>query len=456
MFLLNPLTRQLVNRIIELLFSKQKVIIAAIGVLTLVLIAALIAFFGTPEKKITQGGMPGASLEIWGVFDMPSVVNPLIRAFHERYKNMDGTYRLFTIEEYESALLNALAAGKGPDVYMVNNSWLPRYQERLKSASPLALDVKTFRDAYVDIAYDDLVTGQKIYGVPLHVDTLALFYNKDHFASAGIALPPATWEDFLADVKLLTRRDPKGNIERSGAALGTAKNISRSFDILSLLMMQQGARMVSDDRSRATFDTPLAMGSDSFLPGERALTFYTDFANPRKQVYTWNALQDFSLDAFIEGDASMMLNYSRVIPLIESRAPYLKWNIAPMPQISPEDAIVNFGNYWALAVSSTTKYPEQAWQFLKFVTERNYAKRYADGARRPTARRDLVDVQRNDEKLGIFAVQSLTARSWYQADNRAIEELFADMIESVVKGSDSAKDAMAKAVRQITVLMRKQ
>ncbi|MDO8557864.1 MAG: extracellular solute-binding protein [bacterium] len=439
-----------------MLFSKQKLIIALIGLLVTVLIGALVAFFGSSKKPTTQGSTPPAMLQVWGVFDTSDMIAPLTRAFHERYKHLDASYHLYTIEEYENVLLNALASGKGPDVYMVNNTWLPRYIERLKPASPLALDIKTFRDAFVDIAYEDLVANQKIYGVPLHVDTLALFYNKDYLASAGIALPPSTWEEFLAATKLLTRRDEKGNIQRAGAALGTAKNINRSFDILSLLMMQQGAHMVSDDLTRATFDAPLAIGNESFFPGERALTFYTDFANPRKQVYSWNALQDFSLDAFFQGKAAMMVNYSRVIPLIESRAPYLKWNIAPMPQIASRDTDINFGNYWALVVSSTSKYPEQSWQFLKFMTERDNAKRYADNARRPVARRDLVDVQKADEKLGVFAVQSLTARSWYQADNRAIEELFADMIESVVKGSDSAKDAIVKAARQVGVLMRKQ
>lgn len=214
--------------------------------------------------------------------------------------------------------------------------------------------------------------------------------------------------------------------------------------------------MVSDNKSRATFDSAVVLNThESFYPGERALTFYTDFANPRKQVYTWNTLQHFSLDAFLTGQTAMMLNYSRVIPLIESRAPYLSWAVAPMPQISTRDFDINFGNYWVLVVSNTSKHPEDAWQFLAFMAERNNAKQYADAARRPTARKDLVDIQRGDLKLGVFAVQALSARSWYQIDNNAIEELFADMIESVVRGSDTAKDAIVKAAQQVSVLMRK-
>ena len=437
-----------------MVLSKQKVIIAAIGVLLLVLVGALVALFGrNPPPKVQ---LNPASLTVWGTFDDSDVFSPLTRAFHERYSHLNANYRKIAIEEYETELLNALAADKGPDVYMINNTWAPRYLERLRPASTAAVDPRLFREAFVEVVADDLIIDGKTYGVPLHVDTLGLFYNKDYLASAGIATPPATWEEFLQDVKLLTRRDARGNIVRAGVAMGTAKNVNRSFDILSLLMMQQGARMVSDDKSRATFESAVVLNNqESFYPGERALTFYTDFANPRKQVYAWNTLQHFSLDAFLTGQAAMMLNYSRVIPLIESRAPYLSWAVAPMPQISGSDININFGNYWALVVSNTSKHPEEAWQFLTFMAERNNAKQYADAARRPTARKDLVDIQRGDLKLGIFAVQSLSARSWYQADNSAIEELFADMIESVVRGSDTARDAIAKAARQVTVLMRK-
>ena len=437
-----------------MVLSKQKVIIAAAGVLTLVLAGALIALFGrNPPPKVQ---LKPATLTVWGTFDDTDIFSPLTRAFHERYSHLSANYRKIAIEEYETELLNALAAGKGPDVYMINNTWVPRYLERLRPASATAIDPRLFREAFVDLVADDFIVDGKIYGVPLHMDTLALFYNKDYLASAGIATPPATWEEFLQDVKLLTRRDARGNIVRAGIAMGTAINVNRSFDILSLLMMQQGSRMVTEDKGRATFDSPMALNTqESFYPGERALTFYTDFANPRKQVYTWNTLQHFSIDAFLTGQTAMMINYSRVIQLIESRAPYLSWAVAPMPQISTRDFDINFGNYWALAVSNTSKNPEEAWQFLAYMAERNNAKQYADASRRPVARKDLVDIQRGDLKLGIFAVQSLSARSWHQVDNNAIEELFADMIESVVRGSDTARDAIAKAARQVTVLMRK-
>ncbi|MDP3963385.1 MAG: extracellular solute-binding protein [bacterium] len=438
-----------------MILSKQKMLIAGIGLLGLVLVIAVIALFGSGTPGNTPPPQPAAKIEVWGVFDGTDIIGPIARSFHERYPHLEVTYKKLTIEAYENELIDALAAGKGPDAYMINNTWVPRYLERIRTAPAYTFDAKSFRDAFVDIAFEDLVVNGSIVGVPLYMDTLALYYNKDYLASAGIALPPKTWDEFLDATKKLTRYDERGNITRAGAALGTAVNVNRAFDVVSLLMMQQGAEMIARDGSRAVFDGPLSVGSESFYPGERALTFYTDFANPRKQVYTWNALQHFSVDAFIEGNVAMMVNYARAIPTIESRAPYLKWDIAPMPQIATRDIDVNLGNYWALVVSNTTKSGDQAWQFLRYATERDQAAQYANAAGRPVARRDLIDAQRNDDKIGIFAVQGLSAKSWWQVDNRAIEEIFTEMIESVVKGADSARDAVAKASKQVSVLMRK-
>ena len=74
---------------------------------------------------------------------------------------------------------------------------------------------------------------------------------------------------------------------------------------------------------------------------------------------------------------------------------------------------------------------------------------------RPAARRDLVEAQRTTPERGIFAVQSLSARSWYQADNVAIETIFAKLIEDVIFNRFSVRDALRQAENQVSVIMAK-
>jgi len=49
----------------------------------------------------------------------------------------------------------------------------------------------------------------------------------------------------------------------------------------------------------------------------------------------------------------------------------------------------------------------------------------------------------------------LSARSWYEVDNLAIDAIFADMIDSVNSGKSDAAQAVSQAASQVTVLIEK-
>jgi len=180
-------------------------------------------------------------------------------------------------------------------------------------------------------------------------------------------------------------------------------------------MLQNGTRMINDTKTAATFSRAV----NGKLVGENALQFYTDFANPAKKVYTWDNQQFYSIDAFFTERTAMMLNYSHHIKTIHEKIPRLNFAVAPMPQMDL-DKRIDYASYFASAVSVSSKYPKEAWQFLLYLSSKQGITSYLNATQRPTARRDLIEFQRNDPELGVFAVQALTAQSWYQADNTAM------------------------------------
>ncbi len=435
--------------------NKTKLLIG--GLIAGILVIAGLAYLVLKGISGT-GTQQNVTLQMWGVFDDSSYFSEAIGNFEKTNPNIHVIYRKFNYDEYESQLLNSFAAGTGPDIWLMHNTWLPKsfnkiqpLPQTIKGQKEPLLTLKSFQDQFVDVTVKDLTANGQIYGLPLYVDTLALYYNRDLFNSVGITTPPKTYDELNDDVARLTQLDASGNISRSGIAMGTSRNINRSTDVLGMLMLQSGVNMTDSGHAAATF----AKSVDSKNVGEVALQYYTDFANPVKQVYTWNPQQHYSIDAFANGETAMMLNYSHQIPVIRSKSARFNFAIASAPQIAGSPIAVSYADYWAPTVAKQSLHGIEAWKFLVYLSSAKGAVSYVNASHRPSARRDLIEQQKNDPDLGIFATQALTARSWYQVDGGAIEKIFAEMIDAVHYGRNSVSQALEAAENQVNVLMSK-
>lgn len=432
------------------------------------------------------------SLEVWGVLDDSDAYGNIFGDYRKLNPNVKSiTYRKLPIETYRADLINALASGKGPDIFMIRNPWRSAFEDKTAPAPNNLISEQEYRNRLVDVAADDFINAdKKIYGVPLSVDSLSLYYNKDLFNTAGITRPPETWDEVKSDARLLGTIDQFGTIIRSAIALGTGANINRSPDILMALMMQ----------SRATSDSQESKGPVNFSDESsvKILDFYTQFSRVGSDVYSWNARQDYSLDAFYKGNLAMMINYSWQYDTIKQKNAKLNIGVAPLPQFDKTNP-ANVANYWGYVVakdkpapptpsgqsSTTVSDPEkknqarifEAWQFLKYLTlvgqdkkmnvmdafsgtskevslGTDPTKAYLAITHKPAARRDLVAEQKDDLILSPFAYGNLIAKNWYQGDSEAVDGILIDMIDSVVRGEKSSKTGLDTASSRINLLIR--
>lgn len=425
-------------------------------------------------------------LTYWRVFDEPNTMSDIIAAYKARHPHVSIQYRKLRLEEYEQQFLEALAEDRGPDIFSIHNTWIGKYESKIAPVPPTtsvteqrvegtikkeviyelntvpAITPATLRKNYLDVVASDVIrtgqqpgakagkTAERILGLPLALDTLVMFYNRDILNNAGIVNVPEDWVEFLDAVAKITRFDEQGNIVVAGAALGTANNIPRFSDILSILMMQNGAVM-ADSQGRATFHMPAQRAATpGYRPGLEALRFYTDFASPTKQAYAWNATMPDALDAFTAGKVAFFFGYAYHIPTLKARTPQLRWNIAPLPQTDAERNRVNFANYWVETVSAKSKHQNEAWDFLQFATRADQATKYLAKTGKPTALRSLIERQQQDPALESFAGQLLTAKSWYRGRNAAYAEAaLAELVGSVLTGAEKLEAALGRAVSKI-------
>ncbi len=424
------------------------------------------------------------TLDYWRPFDASDAFSPVIRKYRSIHPNVTINYRQIRPEIYEEELIQAFAEDRGPDIFAVHNTWMRGYQSKL-AAMPQnyaisnivpkgGLEGKTVTNVqekrgltprqlqaqFVDVALDNMLlpldgSGREpdlatsgVYGVPLSVDTMMMFYNNDLVKTAGVAQPPTTWVGFQSALEKVTAVE-KGTLRliRPGAVIGTAENVPRASDLLALIMMQAGAQMV-DDFGFASFHKNPPGLDRATPPGIDALRYYIDFSIPPRKAYTWNALQPDGLEAFIRGQVAYMFGYSYQLPLIKARAPKLPVGVAPVPQQLPESPI-NIANFWLEGVSKKSESATWAWDFLLFQSSADHVKDYLDITQKPTALRALIDEQREDLFLGPFAEQVLTARTWYRGkDGDTADGVMRELITQAKLAIEAASDAeFNKAVK---------
>ena len=402
------------------------------------------------------GGTPAPAkhvvLNFWDPFEDSENIQPLIQAYQAKYPNVQIIYSKKDITTYPQDLLDGLASGNGPDIYAINNSWLPAYMDKVAPATSTLWGFKEYKDAFVDVAVNDFTVNQKIYGVPLYVDSLGLYYNKDVLGSAGIATPPKTWDELSQDVQRIKRADKTGYFTLSGLAAGTNANVNRAVDILDLFMLQKRTVPFSADGAQPQFAQSRSINGNTTNPGLAGLNFYTSFASPYSTNYNWNTRSDYSIDAFTNGRAAFLYSYSYTAQTIKQKNPNLNFDVAPVPQPNLDDPDVNFANYWGEVVSKQSKNSSTAWSFLKFVSSKDSLDKYYAKSKHPSSRKDLIALQVNDPDIGVFANANLTAKSFYKPDQVKMDSIFGKMIDNVILNGLPAEQSLTQAQQQAAAI----
>ncbi|MBU2542698.1 extracellular solute-binding protein [Patescibacteria group bacterium] len=446
--------------------KKNKIIIFSI-----ILASLLISGFGckglTAEEK---SAIKPVTINYWTIFNDVGLLNQFAAEYKQERPYVTIKIKKVRVEEFEDLLVNALADDVGPDIVSIHVRDLNKYRPRLSPMPekvnvanvyvkgqysketvvvPLEIaliSVLALKSNFVGTVYDDVVFQNKIYGLPLAIDTMALYYNKDLLDQAGVPVAPTTWEELMEAIKATTRFNEKGDIIQAGASLGTGENISRSFDILSLLMIQGGVKIAVGNA--IAFDSGLKTSSDQH-PTMAALRFYTDFANPLKDVYTWNEKMGESLDEFARGKVAFYFGFAYDYPRIKAKAPQMNLDIIPVPQLNPQKP-VNVANYYMESVVGKSKNKDEAWDFIRFMTTPDNIKKYTTATKRPTPLRSQIKEQEEDLVLAPFVGTVLQAENWYHGRDSAVaEKAFNNLIHNYLQPAGGNESEIKKNVELI-------
>lgn len=309
----------------------------------------------------------------------------------------------------EEVLLSAMVAGTTPDV--CSNIWPGITNDFIRAKGLVALDrFADFEEIMTNRVPADIlesVTAHDghIYQVPWKTNPIMVQYNVKMFREAGIEKFPKTYSEFLAAAKKITRdKDGDGMLDQ-WIGYRDIRPIwwQRYYDFYATYIAASGGKTLFQQGELA-IDEKAA---------EEVFGFYQQLYDKGYFPHT-----TFQGNAFLFGQIATEFTGPWNISFIERNGPdSLEYDYAPLPVPDGfEGEVYTYGDHKNIAIFSTTNYPEESWEFVKFLISKEADYRLLTTASQIPIRTDLltdslfVSFFEENPRLARFAQQAAYTR----------------------------------------------
>ena len=261
----------------------------------------------------------------------------------------------------EEVILAAIVSKTTPDVYA--NIWPGVMQQYVEADIMVPLDqFADFDSIYTDRVPKTLHDKFKsknggIYQFPWKSNPIVLYYNKSMFRDAGIPVPLKTYTEFFSAAEKLTL-DTNGDGYIDTWMMDVDINTEwwhRFFDFYTLFIAASGGQTFVTPERTIAFDSPEGLAVFNFLRD--------GFSNG----YFPNAF--FQGDVFLQEKVAVHVSGPWNIAHLESYKPEgFEYGFMPMPvPDSYKGDTYTYGDPKSIGIFKTSKHPEIAWKFVKFL-----------------------------------------------------------------------------------------
>ena len=295
------------------MISTVHIAIALAVVLSASLIVGSRALAASPHRAAFAGG--SVTFATWDSNPTEKTAQQkLVANFQNKY-HIKVNFEVLS-GDYNAQLKSRITAGTAPDVMYINSDHIRDYETTgaLRNLSFLK-NVKGL--GFPKAFYSNLQAGYNYkkapYAVVKDVSPLALWYNKDMFAAAGIKKAPTTWAQLKTDACKLTDKSKKI------VGLVTAADPARWL----AFVQQAGGSLLNKSQTKATINSKA---------GLQALQFYAGLqrsgcaARPDQVGGSWQG------DAFGKGVAAMAIEGNWLTSAMQQTYPSIKYGVAVLPK----------------------------------------------------------------------------------------------------------------------------
>ncbi len=248
-------------------------------------------------------------------------------------------------------ILSAAKAGTAPCLAQIGYESVASFavEDVLR---PIGQDVLGLGVYYSDSAWQQATVGGEIYGIPVDVAPMALFYRTDLYARFGLS-PQATWDDFAADANRIQQAAP-------GIRL-TAFTPDDPWWFTGLAAQAGGSWF---DVKAQAWKINLAE------PGTTAVTRYWQTLIDKGQVKVDPGFSDEFFQDLQNGTVAAIPEPAWFASILEQKAPGAagKWAVAPLPRWKAGGASSSFVGGSATSVTKNCRTPDQALEFAHWLS----------------------------------------------------------------------------------------
>jgi multiple sugar transport system substrate-binding protein len=403
------------------------------------------------------GSAEGTTLTYWASNQGTSLENDkqVLQPELDKFKKETGitvNVQVIGWPDLLNRILAAATSGQGPDVLNIGNTWSASLQATgaLLPFDDAAMGAVGGKERFLAGSLSATgAQGQPPTAVPLYSLAYGLYYNKKHFAEAGITAPPKTWDELVTAGKKLTGKGRWGLAVEGG-------NISENVHHAFVFGQQYGGEFF-DSSGKPQFDAPGNVAG---------IKRYLDFMGTDKIVNPGNAeyAANQSVSDFATGKASMLLWQAAASSLKAKGMSEDDYGVAPVPLQSPTPAggkkVTSMVAGINLGVFANTRNKDAALKFVKFMTSdaeqiqlnKTYgslpsvSSAYSDAAFQTPAVKTFQDVL----ATSAAALPAVPEEAQFETlVGTAMKELWAQIASGKPVSADDVRGKLAAATQQV-------
>lgn len=387
---------------------------------------------------------PSVSFSVWGEWNDSDFTALLEESGVADNDLINISYTSVQSSSFEDELVNALARGEGPDVLLISHTKLLPLKDLITPVGEEYYSQRRFRNTFVE-GSEVFVSNRGIVGLPIAVDPVVMYWNRDLFTENNLVSPPEFWETVPQQARRITETDQRGDMVTAGIGLGSASTISYPKNILSSLFLQAGNNIVSG-RENGEYESVLGDGGQGDITSaESAVRMYTQFANPAGDTYVWSNSLSSDRSAFSAGDLGMYLAPASEISTIRSENPNLNFDVTGIPQLKDGERRT-YGEFYGFSILDKAANKQLILNALDQITaDRSVANEIARQTQYAPVHKQAISTGGGNPYLQVFYDAAIISRGWPDPNPSATQEIFKDIINDVTSGRSDSSEAIDSA-----------